>query len=107
MPEQKTSSYGGGLARLGSFFGPLGSIGGLVAGSVKTQEAQVVLSLTRRSNGKMSLITGESSSMSLGGGISSFGLTSATFGGAKKSPQGEAVVAAMVHAWNQVSDVLK
>lgn len=103
VPEQTTSGIGGGLASVGSMFGVGGMIAGAVAGSVQKSEAQVILNATKRRTDEMRVYTGESSSLSLGGGIGALGLTSAGLSGVARSPRGEAAIAAMVHAHNQLA----
>lgn len=104
LPEQTVARTSGGLARVGSMFGPLGTIAGAIAGSISKEEVQVVLSITKRRGDDMVAFTGQSSKIGFGGGLGILGTTSVGLGGVRNSPKGEAVVAAMIHAHNQIPD---
>jgi hypothetical protein len=103
LPEQTTASGAGGAAYVGSFFGMVGAAAGALFGNVSKKEVQVILNVTKSQTDELTVFTGQSSAISLGGGLGGVGFSGGgVLGGAMKSPKGEAAVAAMIHAHNQI-----
>ena len=103
------SAGGAGIgAALLNFIPYVGGLAGAVAGGVRTQEAQVLLTIIdNRSSVQVASVTGKASgtSFSLGGAGGGFGGSTLALGGAggfENTAQGKVVMGAMIDATNQL-----
>ncbi len=95
---------------VGSAFGGLGSvIGGTIAGSVRSGQAQSMMTLVdNRSGIQVAVAEGSASSTSLGGVFSLLGTHAAgSLGAYNRTPEGKLVVGAMMDSFNNLVRVLR
>jgi curli biogenesis system outer membrane secretion channel CsgG len=107
--QQNAGGVGGALARVGSFFGPIGMVVGAVAGSVQYKQAQTTLILTdTRSGVQLSVAQGsaEKADLSigfLGGGLGGLG----AIGAYGNTAQGKVITAAYLDAYNNMVESVR
>lgn len=98
----------GGLASVGSFFGPIGAVAGLVAGSIRIQEAQTLLTLINVESGVQVAVAEGSAKVSDFGGLGGLGGFSGGIGGLGgvggygNTAEGKLITAALVDAHNKL-----
>ncbi len=102
----------GGLAAIGSVFGPLGLLAGAVAGSIRIQEAQTTLALIDVGSGvqramaegsaKVQDFGGAAGLGGFGGGLGGLG----AIGGYGNTAEGKLIVAALIDAHNKLVDIV-
>ncbi len=100
--------YGGGLASIGSVFGPIGLLAGAVAGSISIKEAQATIFVTDVGTGvqkaaaegraKVTDFGGVGGLAGIGGSFGGLG----AFGGYGKTAEGQLIAAALLDAHNNV-----
>jgi curli biogenesis system outer membrane secretion channel CsgG len=107
--QQNAGGFGGVLASVGSFFGPLGMVVGAVAGGVQYKQAQTTLILTdTRSGVQLSAAQGsaEKADLSIGGlGGGLGGL--AAIGAYGNTAQGKVTTAAYLDAYNNMVESIR
>lgn len=102
--ENNAGGAGGGLAAIGSFFGPIGMVVGAIAGGVKFKQAQTSLVLAdTRSGLQVAAAQGSAEKTDWGvggalGGASAIGM----LGAYENTNEGKVVAAAFLNAWNNI-----
>lgn len=102
--ENNAGGAGGGLAAIGSLFGPIGMVVGAIAGGVKFKQAQTSLVLAdTRSGLQLAAAQGSAEKTDWGvggalGGASAIGM----LGAYENTNEGKVVAAAFLNAWNNI-----
>jgi hypothetical protein len=92
----------GGLAGIGGMFGPVGLLAGMVAGSMRIQEAQTTLALIDVSSGvQRAVAEGPAKVQDFGGAAGLGGI-----GGYGNTAEGKLIVAALIDAHNKLVDIV-
>ncbi len=102
----------GGLAGIGGIFGPVGLLAGMVAGSIRIQEAQTTLALIDVGSGvQRAMAEGSAKVQDFGGaaGLGGFGSSIGGLGGIGgygNTAEGKLIVAALIDAHNKLVDIV-
>lgn len=97
----------GGLAALGGYFGPLGALAGLAAGSIRVREAQTLLALIDVGSGEQVAVAEGSAEVQDFGGLGGLGGLAgvaglAGAGGYGNTAEGKLIMAALIDAHNKL-----
>lgn len=111
--SNKNSGGMGGLAALGGLLGPVGLVVGMVAGSMRMQEAQAALFLTDAQTGEQTAVAeGSAKVRDFGGGagLGGFGAGIGGFGaigGYGNTAEGKLIAAAYLDAFNKLVEQVR